>query len=78
MPKKVVLHGDALNLLYTFLDYAEGHASRSYLAQAMNYDLQAFQQRAAMLRQQINDGCSVEWEDLDAALDAQATEREAL
>ena len=60
MPKKVVLHGDALKLLYTFLDYAEGYASRSYLAQAMNYDLDAFQQRSAMLRQQIEAGCDID------------------
>lgn len=78
MPKKVILHGDALKLLYTFLDYAEGHASRNHLAQAMNYDLQAFQQRAAMLRQQLNDGCCVEWDNLETALAAQAGEREAV
>ena len=72
MPKKVVLHGDALKLLYTFLDYAEGHASRSYLAQAMNYDLDAFQLRAAMLRQQIEAGCDIDWDDLEEALKEQA------
>ena len=74
MPKKVVLHGDALTLLHTFLDYAD--ANPDQLADALNYDPIAFRLRAKQLEAQLQDGVSVEWEELEPALKQQEKERD--
>ena len=67
MPKKVVLHGDALKLLYTFLERAE--AEPTTLADVLYYDYSAFEARTKQLRQQIDSGKSIEWDDLDEELE---------
>lgn len=66
MPKKVILYGDALKLLYTFLDYTEAYPER--IAAALNYDHQGLQVRRALLQQQIDNGKDIPWDDLDREL----------
>lgn len=73
MPKKVILHGDALKLLYTVLDYAD--ANPDALADVLGYDPIAFRLRAKQLEQQVQDGVSVEWDELDNALSVQRREK---
>ena len=58
--RKVTLKGDALKLLYTFLDYAE--ASPDLVADALNYDPDCLRIRARQLAQQVQDGEKI-WED---------------
>ena len=72
MPRKVILHGDALKLLYTFLDYAA--ADPDALADAMNYDPVEFRIRSTQLGQQLQEGVKVDWDDLDKALKQQERE----
>lgn len=74
MPKKVILHGNALKLLYTFLDYADAHPDQ--LADALDYDPIAFRLRVKQLEQQVQDGAKIEWDDLEAALRQQEREKE--
>lgn len=66
MPKKVILRGDALDLLYTFLDYTEAYPER--VAAVLNYDQRALLRRRAELKEQISNGKDVEWDDLDREL----------
>lgn len=58
--RKVTLQGDALRLLYTFLDYAEAHPDQ--IADALNYDPDCLRIRARQLAQQVEDGEKV-WDE---------------
>lgn len=58
--RKVILQGDALKLLYTFLDYVE--ASPDQMAAAMNYDPDCLLIRARQLAHQVQDGEKI-WDD---------------
>ena len=75
MPKKVILHGDALKLLYTFLDCTEAYPEQ--MAEVLNYDQQALMIRRQQLQEQVRDGRRIEWDDLDAELEALAQENGA-
>lgn len=58
--RKVTLQGDALRLLYTFLDYAEAYPDQ--IADALNYDPDCLRIRARQLAQQVEDGEKV-WDE---------------
>ena len=58
--RKVTLQGDALKLLYTFLDYAEAYPEQ--VADVLNYDPDCFRIRARQLSQQVQDGEKV-WDE---------------
>lgn len=76
MPKKVVLHGDPLGLLYDFLDCSQMPGVSDQLADLLNYHHDAFRERAAALQNQIRDGRKVEWDNLEQELAKQAAEEE--
>ena len=68
MPKKVILSGDALKLLYTFIQY--GKLFPVSMSEALDYDPYAFQHRIMLLDQQMSAGKRIEWEDLEDELEA--------
>lgn len=75
MPKKVILHGDALKLLYTFLDYTEAYPDQ--MASVLSYDKQALMIRRNQLQEQVSDGVGIEWDDLDAEIAVLKEERDS-
>lgn len=68
MAKKVILYGDALKLLYTFLDYSEAYPER--IAAALYYDQTGFNLRVKALRRQLENGVQLDPEELDEELKA--------
>lgn len=63
MPKKVVLRGDALKLLYTFVDYAKAYPED--VADVLQYNLDGFKERTAQLDRQLSEGKEIDWDDVD-------------
>lgn len=68
MPKKVILSGEALKLLGTFIQY--GKLFPVSISEALDYDTAAFEMRIKLLAQQMDAGKRIEWSDLDRELDA--------
>lgn len=63
MPKKVILRGDALKLLYTFIDYAKAYPED--VAGVLDYNLYGFKERIAQLDRQLSEGKHIDWDDVD-------------